>query len=207
MSTPVANEAASLTISKLDAARRQLQAAIALWFNGGDPVAVHTLACAAYEIIHAVSLKRNPGRRDLLFDSLVVKDEHRRDFNTLVKNPANFFKHADRDPDSVIEFKPILTELFFMYSIMGVKFCGECHNLGETAFMTWLHVHKPQFLTDKGRKFVADTLPSHELRELQSLRKDEFFQVIELAWSHSQQLPAAERRSIPRRKHFIRISD
>ena len=32
-----------IRIGKLDAARRQLQAAITLWFNDGDPVAIHYL--------------------------------------------------------------------------------------------------------------------------------------------------------------------
>src|SRR6266702_3691819 len=118
-----------LTVGKLDAARRQLVTALTLWFNGDDPVSVHTLACAAYEIIHAVSEKQNPYRRDLLFDSFVVKDEHRREFNALMKGPANFFKHADRDGDAVITFKPILTELFFMFSILGIQLCGESLNL------------------------------------------------------------------------------
>jgi hypothetical protein len=64
----------SLTVSKLEAARRQLSTAINLWSVNGDAVSIHTLAHASYEIIHAVSKNRNPYRRDLLFDSLVVED-------------------------------------------------------------------------------------------------------------------------------------
>jgi hypothetical protein len=37
----------TIRIGKLDAARRQLQAAIMLWFTEGDPVAIHTIASAA----------------------------------------------------------------------------------------------------------------------------------------------------------------
>jgi hypothetical protein len=89
---------AAITISKLDAGRRQLETAITLWFNDGDPVSTHTLACAAYEIIHVVSSARNR-TRDLLFDKLVVKDEYRSAWNQRLKEPANFFKHARNDPD------------------------------------------------------------------------------------------------------------
>jgi len=49
-----------IMISKLDAARRQLATAITLWFEDRDPVSIHTLVFAAYEIIHAVSKQRNP---------------------------------------------------------------------------------------------------------------------------------------------------
>jgi hypothetical protein len=64
-----------LKIGKLDAARRQLKTAIALWFTGGDPVAVHALAFAAYEIIHTISKKRDPKRGELLFDATLIKRE------------------------------------------------------------------------------------------------------------------------------------
>jgi hypothetical protein len=48
----------SLRLTKLDVARRQLQTAITLWFTDGDPVSIHTLAFAAYEIIHVISKKQ-----------------------------------------------------------------------------------------------------------------------------------------------------
>ena len=92
-------EAKTITISKLDAARRQLRTAMTLWFGEGDPVSIHTLANAAYEVIHVISKKRNKYRHDLLFDSDLIKDEYRGEFNKLIKKPGNFFKHAKDDFD------------------------------------------------------------------------------------------------------------
>jgi hypothetical protein len=43
------------TIAKLDAAKRQLTVAIRLFFNHADPVAIHTLAAAAYQILYDLS--------------------------------------------------------------------------------------------------------------------------------------------------------
>ena len=83
---------AEITLTKLDAAKRQLRTAIRLWFEDGDPVSVHALAYAAYEIAHVVSKKRNHTRRDLIYDSLAVKDEYRAEFNISIKKHANFFK-------------------------------------------------------------------------------------------------------------------
>src|SRR6266516_1903612 len=108
-----------LTISKLDAARRQLQTAITLWFSEGDPVSIHTLAFAAYEVIHWISKRRNPHRRDLLLDSDHIKEEYRKDWNVFIRKHANFFKHSDRDGDATIEFRPILSDLFIMMAITG----------------------------------------------------------------------------------------
>lgn len=106
----------TIKIAKFDAARRQLRTAIALWFHDGDPVSVRTLAYAAYQIIHTISKKRDPSRRDLLFDSTLIKDEYRREWNDGLRAHANFFKHADRDGDAVIDFDPAFSEMFFFWA-------------------------------------------------------------------------------------------
>jgi hypothetical protein len=67
-----------IRLGKVDVARRQLQTPITLWFTEGDPVSVHTLVFAAYEVFHFVSKSRNPNRRDLLFDTR-VKHEYRKE--------------------------------------------------------------------------------------------------------------------------------
>ena len=66
-----------LKIDKLDAARRQLRTAIRLWFNNGDPVAIHTLVSAAHEAVH--TLFRRAGFRGLMFDAPHIKEEYRSD--------------------------------------------------------------------------------------------------------------------------------
>jgi hypothetical protein len=46
-----------LPITKLDAARRQLETAITLWFHDADPISVHTLVMAAHGILKAINKK------------------------------------------------------------------------------------------------------------------------------------------------------
>ena len=50
-----------IRVSKLDAARRQPDAAIKLWFADGDEVSVHTLAAAAHQTIHDINQKKGGG--------------------------------------------------------------------------------------------------------------------------------------------------
>jgi hypothetical protein len=176
----------TIKISKLDAARRQLETAITLWFQAGDPVSIHTLAFAAYEVIHAISKKRDPTRRDLLFDSLMIKDEHRGDFNKFMKANAWFFKHADRDGDSVIEFFPTLSEVFIMFAIFGVELCGERKNIAERAFFWWLTLAKPEWLTNNGVQMLSDNLKPEAIAHLRSIKKNEFFQAFTLAAAQRQ---------------------
>lgn len=199
-------EKQKLIIGKLDAARRQLNTAIREWFCGGDPVVIHTLACAAYEIIHALSLQRNPNRRDLLFDNDNIKSEYQKDWRDILRKPANFFKHADRDGDSVIEFSPQQSHGFILFSILGVQLCGERINTIESAWLMWLQIKNPKYLTEKGRKYFADNIPIESLEHARSLSREDFF---EFFCTASQIIAAGEtmpKRSIPRRVHRLDIS-
>jgi hypothetical protein len=59
----------------MDAVRRQLCTAIRLWFEDGDPVAIHTLIAASHEVLH--TLFRRKGLHGLIFDSDLIEDERR----------------------------------------------------------------------------------------------------------------------------------
>jgi hypothetical protein len=165
-----------IKIGKLDAARRQLRTAITLWFNGGDPVAIHALAFAAYEVIHTISKKRNPYRRDLLFDSLLIKDEYRKQFCISLKEHAHFFKHADRDGEAEIEFDPELSEGFILYAICGRELCAEPQSEEESTFLWWLQLHHPSILTQKGRDTLANLMPVENIEYIRRLSKRDFFE-------------------------------
>lgn len=164
----------------MEAARSQLRTAIELWFDDGDAVSIHTLAFAAYQVIHTVSKQRNPGRRDLLFDSLVIKEEYSRQFNDLIKQYANFFKHADRDGEAEIEFKPILSELFILFAIFGVELCKEQLNEAESGFSLWLQIHRPQLLTERGREMVENRISVEALNQIRNVSKNDFFKVFKI---------------------------
>jgi hypothetical protein len=186
-----------ITLTKLEAARRQLCTAIELWFADRDPVSVHTLAAAAYEIIHALSKKRNPGRRDLLFDSIIIKDEYRKDWVAHLKKEQNFFKHADRDPDSIIEFSPKFTEFFIMFSILGLSQIGETLDTLESAFMFWLQFHRPKLLKPDVRDRLAAGIPVEDMDEVKRLSKPQF-----LAEFLKYRVSASQR---PRRSRGVRL--
>jgi hypothetical protein len=159
----------------MDAARGQLRTAITLWFSEGDPVSIHTLAFAAYEIIHVVSKKRNR-TRDLLFDSFIPKDECRAAWNKSLKRDANFFKHAKDDVDAMIEFDPLLSELFIMFAMFGLRLCGDRPCIEESAFALWFCLNRPAMLTDNGRKQFVDGIPVDKLKTLRSIPRPEFLE-------------------------------
>jgi hypothetical protein len=165
----------TIRVSKLDAARRQLRTAITLWFNGGDPVSIHTLACAAYEIVHTVSKVRDPNRPGLLFDS--APEETRKEFNDTFREAANFFKHADRDPHGLISFSFGLTEIFFWYAICGLDWCGESIIDEFTVYLNWVRLRNPQLLPEAARVELEERLDINRLVQLLTLPKDQFFEI------------------------------
>lgn len=170
-----------IKVTKLDAARRQLRTAIRLWFNGGDPVSIHALAFAAYEVIHVVSKKRKPNRRDLLFDALIVKDEHRREFNIMLKMHGNFFKHAKNDWNAEIEFAPALSILFLMGAAAGIRLMGERQSVEESALVFWFFIHAPEWLTPDFRKRLEDSIPVKDIAQIRAVTKPNFLKAFALA--------------------------
>jgi hypothetical protein len=134
------------------------------------------LLTAAYEIIHVVSRKRNR-TRDLLFDSLVIKDEYRSEFNIAVKKPANFFKHAEKDdPDSTIEYSTTAAEAFMLFAIMGLHWSGEGLTATESAFLMWFVFHEPNILNEDGAKVLSQRFRIEELDEIRSIQKGQFLE-------------------------------
>jgi hypothetical protein len=181
-----------LKLGKVEAAQRQLRTAITLWFTGGDPVSIHALAFSAYEVLHAVSKKRNKYRPDLLFDTDYIKDEYRSDWNIHLKKEAYFFKHADRDPDAEIEFNPEVSWGFLVYATLARELCGQSPSSEESAFFWWLRLHKPNFLTEQGRKALANDIPIEVLNHVRSIPKDQFLHV----WNEARRGAILEGRKI-----------
>lgn len=172
----MANIGILLQVTKLDAAQSQLRTAIKMWFYDEDYISSHTLAFAAYEIIHAVSKAKNPNRADLLLDSSEVKPDKRQEFNRLFREAANFFKHADRDPDATIEFSPGLTELFIYFAIKGLDLCGAplAHELN--IFMWWLQIRTPALMSEKAREMLINGHLIENFAVAQAMDKHEFFE-------------------------------
>jgi hypothetical protein len=106
-----------MKITKLDAARRQLNSAIALYFDEGDEISIHTLVGAAHILITDLFSAAKQG-------SLIhryIRQEKRKQFEKAIRRPQNFFKHADNDPDDILDFDPHATELLLFLDVESFK--------------------------------------------------------------------------------------
>lgn len=104
------NDARFISVSKLDAAKRQLEHAIKLFFHYGDPIVIHTLNAAAYQILRDLGKKQ--GITSMMYKEMMnaIKPEKRAEMKKLLTKAENFFKHADRDSDKILKFYYLTTE-------------------------------------------------------------------------------------------------
>ena len=95
-------------ITKLIAAKRQMNEAIRLFFERRDGVSIHTLAAAAAQILSDLCGSR--GILSPVRGAGVIREDRRKEWLAALKKAENFFKHADRDPEEALKFRPGLTE-------------------------------------------------------------------------------------------------
>ncbi|MCR4379135.1 MAG: hypothetical protein NUV50_13720 [Rhodospirillales bacterium] len=140
-----------MKLSKEQAASRQLDTAIDLFFNGGDPVSVHTLAEAASEILRKlVSRLGKKSIRDHVVDTYDGGQRNAIDALSLAKN---FIKHADRDPFGSLDFNEEINDGSIIMAIEDYRTCISLHKTGGstlsipmTVFEMWFYAQNPNLL-------------------------------------------------------------
>lgn len=106
-----------MLVTKVEAARRQMDAAIELYFHQGDELATHTLVGAAHIVLTDLS---KAAKLESILDRYIVPD-WRWKFEKAIRAPQNFIKHADTDAESSLDFNPHNTELMLFIDIEMFK--------------------------------------------------------------------------------------
>lgn len=121
-------------VTKLEAASRQLDEAIRLFFAQGDAIATHTLAVAAANILADIVEKKDgvSWRTRAQDDSKIPMHE----LKYILHQAWNFFKHADQDANGILYFNEREAEDFIF---LGVQDYGYVHSATCTmqAFHHW----------------------------------------------------------------------
>ncbi|MCX5701704.1 MAG: hypothetical protein NTW64_01835 [Candidatus Omnitrophica bacterium] len=135
-----------IKIAKLEAARRQLETAVMLYFNEKDPVAIHTLVAAAHEIIR--HLNKKAGGIPLVLEGKMVKEEYRKDFLREINKAKNFFKHAETDPSDVLDFNPDGNDYYLLDACESYELLTSEKNLYFIIYRGWFHYKHPQYFSN-----------------------------------------------------------
>lgn len=128
------SEALEGGISKIEAARCQLDTAIELWFKNGDGLSAFTLAYASFRLLG--NLYAHQGTDG--FGRAIERLTKERGAHKSMARIANFLKHADRDPeDSLSFFHPDLTVAVIGLSTLLYKNLTDSLSLKMEAFDSW----------------------------------------------------------------------
>jgi hypothetical protein len=156
-----------VTITRQDAARGQLEAAILLWFLEEHHAAIHTLAIAAQTLIHNVGSKGGKPSGLVKWIKSQSKAFQRRSFEA-----QNFFKHANTDPNYMLRYAP---------DIAGIHMIDACvcfHSVYGfvTPLMLTFSLHfsifNPDVLPPDG--FPIEPPKGFKIEELVKLSRGEF---------------------------------
>jgi hypothetical protein len=168
-----------IKVSKLDAARRQLDGAIRVWLQDGDSVVIHTLVCAAYQIV--VDINGKKGNKEIQIQEILrhgnLKPEIIEEATQYIRNPMRFFKHADLDPHDTLNFSPSLSELFIHLAIKGFELLGEVKSDIQASFRFWISLHDPELY--KGNEFCDtfyEKVPEDVIEQLKEIEKGDFLE-------------------------------
>lgn len=142
-----------LVISKEDAAQRQIDIAIELLFLNKDPVSVHTLAMAAFSILKDLAEGRGQYQTLVKATEKIRKDKLPL-FWRLLKEPSNFFKHADNDPETTKEFSDVVNDGWIMLGISLYQELGYPLTQHMKGYNRWFMVFHPEFLQNSRLKNV-----------------------------------------------------
>ncbi|MBF0243891.1 MAG: hypothetical protein HQL31_01290 [Planctomycetes bacterium] len=140
-------------ISKIDAARRQLETAITLFFNSKDPISIHTLSAASSELCNDLLSDHldKDGWMDILVKS-AVKPEFQKEFKCIMRKAQNFFKHADKDPKAIFDYKSLITEIHLFFTIDDYRrLTGERTPL-MLIYQSWYMLSNPHHFQDEFKK-------------------------------------------------------
>ena len=146
---------AEIKVTKLEAAQRQIDAAIMMLYRGDDPIAVHTVISAACRIMRDLSSQAYTPTWQK-FDAVFIPGKQREVWGVLSR-AANFFKHADRDPDDVLNgvHEEVNEFMIFMSLILHEDFGKP--TIPMRAHFSWMMLFYPDaFHMD----LIAQRMPS-----------------------------------------------
>lgn len=131
-----------MNLSKLQAAARILDAAIRLFFAGGDAVAVHALAASSANLFSELAMGGESGgawRERLRDDSSPAA----RAMKDTLNRAWNLFRHSQGGGDETLAFDPMESEYLLFFAVLE---CGDHQSISccMEVFQLWYIAAYPE---------------------------------------------------------------
>lgn len=159
-----------IRINKLGAAARQIDASVRMTFSNEDPAAIHTIAAAAFRIVHDICKQNKKVESYLRFTDWIA-DGHEREFWAQFNSPANFLKHADRDAADIQEIVCEQSDFMIVAASKWYADLGNPRSHEMTIFGIWWSLQnpktlKPEFMEHFAKQGIQVTLLSEALEDM-----------------------------------------
>lgn len=170
-----------MDISKLDAAKRQLDTAISLYFKNADPVSIHTLTAAAHQIL--MDLAKIEDIKSFMKDTSIIRKGKEKEFLAMINEAENFFKHAERDPKGLLKFNPEETEALLLDAVeMYMQVTKEMPE-DMSIYRVWFLLKNPEIVSDKTKDNLKEK--NINVERFKSKTRPEFYSTMKDALIHS----------------------
>lgn len=131
-----------IRVSKLEAAQRQLNCAIRMLFAGGDPIAAHTLAGAAALLFSDLVNAKCPEKSwDKMAREAVGLPKA--EYQKIMRHAQNFLKHAENDPDGMLNLDPKDTDALVFCALMNASELSSPLTYEAQVFQLWYVASQP----------------------------------------------------------------
>jgi hypothetical protein len=143
-------------MNKSDAARRQINAAIRMTFNGEEPVAILAVIAGAHRIIKDICEGRGDIDSYRHFKNWIApgkEAEFWRHWNASM----NFIKHADNDPNDIVEFDDENTDFLIMLTSKWYADLGNGPSEEMRHFAGFYGIHHPDFIKPETLQELGST--------------------------------------------------
>lgn len=148
--------ATTISVTKSDAARCEIEAAIAVFALQRNYLAAELVAHAAIDVIDGVAKHHNVMTLTRTFYETYIKDEYLKAAKRHIKAPYNFFKHSDRDAGTALDkFDPEVSSWRIFTAIADFHACFGERTWLMTAFLCWFWSRNPDVAGESVLSAVA----------------------------------------------------
>lgn len=160
-----------IKLNKFDAAERQLLLAIRLFFAEEDSVSIHTLAEAAGQVLYDIGKSKNV--HSIVRDMTYIKPGMQKEWLQGIFAARNFFKHADKDKESQLEFNPDVNDFSLWDACQMHQQIKKASNVEVFIFTTWFYLRYDNLIEDDSpikllqqKAKQTGTLPNHNNKKM-----------------------------------------
>jgi len=148
----------------LDAARRNVDAAIRMLFSGEDPLPVHLVVAAAFRVLHDLAQANRPEARDELIHRFLVPGGEDV-FHRAIEDATVFAKRAEQEPGAMLQDVSEERNDFEIAIVCLYLECLAAKSSAEAqAFLWWFAAMYPHVM--KADRFFKASLPTEDFQWL-----------------------------------------